>query len=288
MEHDDQDDFVPSGSIGVGDLLADSARIIGANLGTFLVATTLVMSPAIAANVIFSEWVQRKARILLMSAADPVESYESIAAIAATMMLGVLVTLVIQTLTWFLAQAPVVYVTVEHMAGERASLGEALGRGLSGAVTLSIIAITVTVFAGLGTILCLIPGLIVLTVFFAAVPAAVAERLGPIEALQRSADLTLGHRVTVFAVLAVILLSYFAVSWMSGQIIGLGGAAGADPGDPTSLLLPLPFRIVSYVVSWALMVAVSIPLATVSAVFYARVRGIRDGVDAEEIASVFA
>ena len=293
MDDDAHDGFEPAGfepgaRIDVGDLVAVSARVIGQNLVTFVAATTLVMSPTVAANVVFSEWSQRKLRILTMSD-DSMQHYDELSSLMMTVGLGAMVVVLVQVLTWYLAQAPVVYVTVEHMAGRRAGLFESLGGGLRGAVGLGVIAIVCTIFASLGAMLCLVPGLIVMTVFFAAIPAAVAERLGPIDALQRSADLTLGHRLTVFGLFVMIVLSYFAASWVANQLIGLGGMASADPGDPAGgLLLPLPFRILSYAVHWALMVAASIPLATVSAVFYARVRGIRDGVDAEEIASVFS
>jgi hypothetical protein len=58
---------------------------------------------------------------------------------------------------------------------------------------------------GLGLGLLIIPGLILYTMWFAAVPVCIVERCGPWTSLRRSRELTQGHRWKLF-VLALLLL----------------------------------------------------------------------------------
>jgi len=58
-----------------------------------------------------------------------------------------------------------------------------------------------------GMLLCFPPGLILLLTLYVAVPAAVEERLGPIRALRRSAELTHGFRLHIFYVLTKLAVT---------------------------------------------------------------------------------
>lgn len=270
-------DLAGLGVITVGDLLSTGARAIGANFASFAVVAVIVMSPAMVANIGVNELIQ----------GDPYGAYSSgLAGMSALFSIGVLL---LQGAANFLAQAMLMYATVEFMAGRKASVGDAFGKGLSHAPVVLAIAFLNTLAIGLGTLLCIIPGIIVACTLYAAVPSAVVERLGPIEAMKRSADLTQGHRMTIFMTLLVIGLISFAFTCTFGMVLGGGMLASGDIGDPGSLQnMSLGVRVANYAFTYAIQIGQLIVQAAVAAVFYARIRGIRDDVDADAIADVFA
>lgn len=102
--------------------------------------------------------------------------------------------------------------------------------------------------------LLLTAGLLALTTVMPAVPAAVVERLGPVSALRRAADLTAGNRDRLLALALLV-----------GLCLGPTGALVAGIGDPdddgTGLLLRSAFEFIA----WSLV-------ATVPAVVYALLR----------------
>ena len=73
----------------------------------------------------------------------------------------------------------------------------------------------------LGTLACIIPGLILACIFFVAVPATMVERAGPIEALKRSAELTTGHRLPIFGAMFLVFVVFGVVgagfSWATPE-----------------------------------------------------------------------
>src|SRR5690606_382269 len=89
----------------------------------------------------------------------------------------------------FVAQAAMVHGAVERLAGRPVRLRRSF------AVVLA----------------CVVPAVVLACVLFVSIPAAVVEERGPLEAMQRSADLTRGHRLTLFAVgLPLVLLAVAA------------------------------------------------------------------------------
>jgi hypothetical protein len=76
------------------------------------------------------------------------------------------------------------------------------------------------VLVGIGTIFLIIPGLIVITMFAAAVPALIDQDLGPWAALQESRRLTKGRRLAVLGTLVVFLLIIAVPSFVLLGVIG--------------------------------------------------------------------
>lgn len=271
---DDAADLAEMGVITVGDLLGTTARAVGARFPQFLAIAVLVMLPAIATNVAATEWMQAAQERLQAGT----ESQVDIGMIAVLAGFG---NILLQTALQFLAHAALMFGAIEYMAGRRATVVESLAGGFASIGSVLALAFLNTLAIGAATLACLIPGIIVTCVLFASVPAAVTERLGPIDAMQRSADLTHGHRLTIFLALLVLGLVWFTFACFGG--IGLVAANGiADPAHPS-----LGARVAQYAFSWVLTIFVTIFQAALAAVFYARVRGVRDGVDADAIAKVF-
>lgn len=118
---------------------------------------------------------------------------------------------------------------------------------------------------------CFVPGLFLALMLYVAVPAAVEERLGPIGALRRSAELTRGYRLHIFYVLTKLAIAQFALSFAVNLLVALAGAEAWVR------------QAVAFVIA-ALFVGLG---ATATAVAYYRLRMVKEGVGADEMVSVF-
>ncbi len=276
-DDDDAAELAAMGIITVGDILTTAARAVSTCFPTFLVVVVAILLPAIALDVAAQEWVFHG---LARFTEDP-ESMDPAQVVDFAMLSGgvMIGSLVAQTMFGFIAQASLMYATVEFMAGRRASIGESLAGGFGSILTVLALAVLNTVAITLGLFACIVPGIVIACVLIASVPAAAVERLGPIEAMQRSADLTSGHRATIFLALLAVGLVWFTF----GCSVNMGlGAIQTD-----SLVQPLPVRLITYATHWAISIAATIFNSALAAVFYARARGVRDGVDADAIAREF-
>lgn len=270
-------DLASMGVITVGDLLSTASRAVGASFLPFVAIAVLVLLPAIGLGVATNEWVMHRMQQFVEDPLAP-------GALDMTMWAAVvnLGAIMVKTVFGFLAQATLMYATVEYMAGRRAGIGQSLAGGFSSIGSVLGLSILNTVAIGLASLACLIPGIVVMCVLFASVPAAVVERLGPIEAMQRSSDLTAGHRMTIFLAVLVVWLVSVTFGCTANLAVEVGNGSLGGAAIPS-----LPQRLMSYGVEWAITIPVTIFQAALAAVFYARVRGVRDGVDADSIAKEF-
>ena len=124
-----------------------------------------------------------------------------------------------------------------------------------------------------GTLLLVVPGVILFCAVAAAIPAVMAEGKGPVEAVRRSFALTKGRRFSIFVVSLVMGI----VAWIAGAIAGfLPFAVG---GGTASLVAALFVFALEAVVTplWTLL----------PAVVYHDLRIEKEGVDTAELAKVF-
>lgn len=267
-------DAADAGFITLSDLLGTTSRVLGAHFGPLLGMVLIAFAP----GVILSIGSQEAAEYGLRSTTSGLGGAQAIQLFLGLATLGVgLLQIVLQ----YFAQAAVGYATVELIAGRRASVGQSLAAAFTHAWPILALAVLNSLAIGFGMLVCLIPGFILMCVLFASVPAAVVERLGPIETMQRSADLTRGHRVTIFLAMVVVAFVYGVIA--VPLMVGIG-ALGGTALEPSSMLL----RFALYGVQWLGTVLFYCVYAVLAAVFYTRARGVRDGVDADEIARVFA
>ena len=161
--------------------------------------------------------------------------------------------------------------------GKSTSFGSALGVGLRKALPLLGMAIIMGLALLLGYLLLIVPGVFLSILWSVAPPVLVAEKRGVFASLERSADLTKGHRWSVFGLLVI----YGVLSWifsMFGAGIGMaaGGLATGTPNAPVMMITNALVNIVSGVVG-----------AAGAASLYYELRTIKEGGGAEELASVF-
>jgi hypothetical protein len=169
-----------------------------------------------------------------------------------------------------ISQAAVLSGAFDDMRGRPVDLFESLKVGLRRFFPLLGTTICVIVLYALAFIALVVPGLIVLTMLFVAIPACVVERLGPIKSMGRSARLTKGHRWKIFGLLLATTIVGLVLQFTLG---GVGRAIGG----PTLGIIVL----VLWSAVWGAFNAI---LAVVT---YHDLRVAKEGVDTDQIAAVF-
>jgi hypothetical protein len=102
------------------------------------------------------------------------------------------------------------------------------------------------------------------------VPACVVEGLGPVQSMRRSAELTQGHRWRIFALWFAILVAEIFVQMGLDQVM--------RPFGYFALVLAPQ-------VLWDILVSAFAAVAT--AVTYRDLRVAKEGVDTDQVATVF-
>ena len=181
-----------------------------------------------------------------------------------------LLAIILTVMLGLLSQAILVYGSFQDMRGKAVNIGESFNVGIGRLVPI----LGLTILEGLGIMvgfmLLIVPGLILIAMWFVAVPVCIVERRGPWQSMVRSGELTKGHRWKIFGV--VILL--YLVSGIVGYILTsvLGAVAGAVAATIVSLI---------WNGVWGAFFAVFV------VVTYYELRVAKEGVDIEQIASVF-
>jgi hypothetical protein len=169
-----------------------------------------------------------------------------------------------------LAPAAINYGVTQDITGRGFSLSASAGAALRRSPAVIGLSLLIALYGGLAALLLIVPGLIVFTIYAVAIPACMAERIGPLRAMSRSAFLTKGNRWRVFGLLAALYILGAIFEQMVASAASI--AIGALP----SLVIALPFDV-----------GVAAFSAVVVAVLYAHLRTAREGIDIEHIAKVF-
>ncbi len=172
-------------------------------------------------------------------------------------------------LTLFLsivAQATTLYGAFQAMRGRPFTIGQSFQVGLGRAVPVIGCALLVGLAVTLASIFLIVPGLIVLCMYYVAIPVCVIEQLGVTASMGRSAALTKGNRWSIFGLFLLVTV----VSALVGALLSRigGGALGA--------LLNFGWQIVATAFGAVLVVVV-----------YHDLRVAKEGIDIESLANVF-
>jgi hypothetical protein len=169
-----------------------------------------------------------------------------------------------------ISQAVMVHASFQAMRMRPVNLGESLKVGLSRVVPVFLLAILMGLLGGLAFLLLIVPGLIVMTMWFVSTPACVVERTGPWTSMKRSAALTKGHRWKIFGLLLLlVLLSLIVAGLMQVVLMQVG-----------STILVLLGTLL-----WGALWTAYYSIAVVMT--YHDLRVAKEGIDIEQIASVF-
>lgn len=178
----------------------------------------------------------------------------------------------------YVLQGMVVKVTVAGFNGKAMSIGAAFEAGIKLFLPLLGVGILVGLGTFLGALLLLVPGIILAVMWSVATAAVVVENRGVTDSMQRSRELTKGHRWSIFG-LAVIL---FVVSLIIGLLVGGIGAAtgGGFMTGATNIGLNMATTAISNILT-------SVVSAAGVAALYYELRSVKEGVGPDELASVF-
>ncbi len=137
---------------------------------------------------------------------------------------------------------------------------------------------------GLGVLCFVIPGVIASLWFCVAIPASVAEGMTARRAMDRSKELTEGYRSTALALnlgYGGLLIAVVIASVVPTVLVEMDASASGHPVNAWLMvaLTVLPTAVQSLVVAYG---------SALFTVFYARLREVKDGVDADALAAVFA
>jgi hypothetical protein len=186
---------------------------------------------------------------------------------------------------WTITQGALVRATIAYSEGRKASIGESIMAGLPVALPLFLLAIVSAVGVGLATILLIVPGIMVYIMWSVAAPALVEEKLGALEAVSRSTDLTSGARWKIFGLELVVLVGYWMFSAVVGALIVmiLGGMRGMAVTTAAVGGFPLSYFAIT-AISNTITTAV---WGVIQTSLYIELRDWKEGPPANALADVF-
>ena len=224
-------------NLDVGDVFQTSSNIVGSNFIAFVaVAAMFALPGTVASSILGAFQLEAQAN---MQAAMMGGNWESVFDnFPVGIWLGQIAVGLLNALLVYLGMGSLMYASVEHLAGRKASVGDVISRGLSSVLPIAGVALLLTIaqfvaiipgavamvvsaFAAasmeapalmccagpVGIALVFVPMVYISIIFFLSIPAAVVERTGTIKAMERSLELTKGHRGTIFLVLFLLVLS---------------------------------------------------------------------------------
>jgi len=233
----------------VGRVFSTTGSVFSRNFLKFFVVTAVAALP-----------------ILWIYSADADADDQSIATTLALLFGAVLAWIVMS----LVSQAVIVHGAFQDMRGRPAGLGESLTKGLARFVPILLLAICMGTCFILGFALLIVPGFILLTMWAVAAPACVVERLGPLQSMGRSRELTKGCRWKVFGIIILLAL----VSGTIGNVL-------------EKVLTPMAGNIVGLSAIWIWNAVYGTYSAIVTAVMYHDLRVAKEGIDIEQMAAIF-
>lgn len=190
-------------------------------------------------------------------------------ATSTNMVILTVITSLISIVASLLGQSAAIVAVVDDLRNRPFSIGTALSVSLRRLMPILGVTILSTLAIMLGTLLLVIPGFIVMMMFYVAVPVCVVERAGATDSLGRSRSLTKGQRWRIFA---VVLIVGIVAAIVGGLITYMASVAGTIP------------KVIADVIWQTMTTAFG---AVLTAVVYYRLRMLKDGVDISAIANVF-
>src|SRR5262249_35243801 len=182
------------GDFRVGSVISRSASILSRHLLTFFIVTVIAHSP-----------ISLLARTLTTQATD---LDQAVRLGVAWTVLGLVQLIVLGTL----GKAVIVHAAFQDMQRRPVRLAESLNVVWRRLLPILGFAFVAYLLLWLGFSLLIIPGLILYTMWFVALPACVVERLGPWSSLRRSRELTKGHSWKLFGLALLLIIGAFGSS----------------------------------------------------------------------------
>ena len=255
--------------LGIGSILSQSFSILFRRFLTFFVIALVVQLVVLLINRLF---------VPTAALMDPETAAGAFTAVGTVV--GTLLSLVASSVTTGI----IVLAAYDAWLGNPSRPGAYVGAALAAIVPLVLLSILVNVLFVLGLALLILPGLYIASMWSVVTPAVVAEGAG-FGALGRSMQLTKGYRWAIIGLLVVMFAIVLGGSLLSSAVLGavFGVNAFAPAPEMIPTLVSLPYQLVNLLFG-AVLVAFT---GVLTAVLYARLKEIKEGVGYEDLGAVF-
>jgi hypothetical protein len=187
---------------------------------------------------------------------------------------------IVQIVFGQIAYVTLIYGTVQALRGRKVAIGECLSEGFKRLGVAFVVGILYTIALGVGFVLLIVPGFLVLLWWAVAVPAAVIEQTGISDSFSRSSALTRDRRWRILGVFFVAGLAagiaQFVITWIVALASGVRLTTFMIQQTST-------FALVQWLIGGIALAFYACVLATL----YYSLRSDKEGVDINQIASVF-
>ncbi len=163
-----------------------------------------------------------------------------------------------------------------RLRGERTTVGQSLRTALTRLGPILAYALLSGLATVVGFALCIVPGLVLVTMWYVGLPAVVAEEVDALAALERSRQLTADHR---WEIVLLVILVFGVELVIDGALAGITTPGLGWLWSATPLLA---FAVESVI--RAVFTAIN---AVFAAVAYHDLRVSREGVESADLAAVF-
>lgn len=254
------------GSFDFGRVVERTFRVIGDNLWTLAVAALVLFVAPIV--VVFG---------LAAALSAPLKTTTTLGSVTIG---GALIVMI----GGLMLQGVVIHAVISKLNGRPAGFDDLIKVGLRAVLPLFGLAIVSTFALTFGFVLLLVPGLILCVLWSVASPSLVIEKRGIFSSLQRSRDLTRGHRWAIFGLLVVYLILIFVLSTV-GQMLSTAFLASKVQiaSGPLSLISLILATLLSALTNGLQ----SVLGAAGAASLYYELRSIKEGVAPNHVAAVF-
>ncbi len=137
--------------------------------------------------------------------------------------LGYFLSLFGGSLSAFIFQAALIYMTFQATRGHGVSAGAALWRAVVRFLPILGLVICFGLTLALAAILLVVPAFIAYAMFYVAIPVCVIERLGPIKSMGRSRALTKGHRWQIAGIVLPTVIFFGILNALLPPLLSFGG-----------------------------------------------------------------
>jgi MFS family permease len=266
-----QETYTPGGTqFGIGRVMGTSFKVLGRNFVPFIVLSAVCAIP----NILFTLLNPDFQRVM----SGDFHPTPAAAAFSGGRLIVTLIGWVVSILCYSLNQSALVFGTVQDLQGRRADFAAIVSRGFSALLPVVGVAILMTLGIMAGMLALIVPGMILLVMWWVTVPVIVVERTDISQAFGRSRLLTSGHRWGIFGLLILAGIIWEVVALLIGGVVGavVGMSAGLASAFAAGIIAALILGIVfgAY-------------FAVMSAVGYYYLRAEKEGIVIDDIARVF-
>ena len=189
---------------------------------------------------------------------------------------GIIVSNIVNLVIYGIVTGLLILVAYDAKLGRSHSLSEYMQRAIPALLPIVVLSFVTGILTAVGLVALIVGGLWVYAVFYVTAPVAVIEQ-GGFGSMGRSAELTKEYRWPIVGLFVLVAILTVVITFVAGAVIGLVVA-----------VLPSVFTVVVGGILFALITGFGYALGGIAvALTYARLREIKDGVDVDQIASVF-